>query len=1015
MKFLRLLFITFFYLPVFGQINGLQIPFEEIFIQSDDGLQSWENIDIFNEDKEGVFWTAINEGIFRYNGHTAINVSSYLSTKYGLDLDSQTSTRVLKEDSVLWIGRRKSLLRLDLRNLTKKEIFLDSSLHPSNYRNYIRRLKSHKDTLYVGTGNGLYLVDCKTHHVLKKYLTDGIEWDHTASSNGLSSIYLDIENDAIWTALNSGLYRIDKKTDNIEKYTLDDPELKFKHHFLEGQQYNDELLFTAWGLGMVKFNLKTKTFKLIKNKPSINEKWSENDYWDNNITRSMIHINDSLSLINFQKFGNGYYNRDKEKFIYIKGPEELKQGVFFNVDRSGYLWVSKIGRLWRSKKPIVSKRKPFKHIIDISSFKANEILKKIPAIEGYDDINLEEERNISIEYTLTKPHLLDTIQYQYQLNNKKWTPVSKPNSLQLTNLKGRTHNLQLRALDRFQTVIATRNISFKINIPFHKTIYFKLLTASVLFGIAFFISNHFQSKRTTKKLKELDELKSNFFENISHEFRTPLSLIMGPVEQQLQKTDIDPAEKQNLSIAQRNTTRLLTLVDQLLDLSKLEAGYFKLKVQEGDLVLFLKSLTSSFSYLAQENNQNYKTTIDLPQKAYYFDPDALEKIVTNLISNALKYSPQEAHIHITANLQHQKLHLTVQNSGASLSKAALHTIFNRFERTDEQTAGTGIGLALSKELVALHKGIIKVNSDRNITTFTILLPIIETAFSDDEKLTGVIEIPTFAKAISSPQETTIKENDLFNKDTNPILLIIDDNADLRTYVSSLFETQYTIHTDSNGSDGFQTALSVVPDLIITDLMMPEDDGITFTQNCKTNKATSHIPVIMLTAKAGDENQLIGLETGADAYITKPFNTEILKTTIHNLLETRKKLQERFSQEVALIPKEMAVNTVDKYFLDNLKELIDNQLIESDFNVEAFAQALGMSRMQLHRKLKALTGLSATEFIRSQRLKLAAQLLKKSDINISQVGYAVGFNNHSYFTKCFKEQYGISPSDYAKKS
>ncbi len=524
-------------------------------------------------------------------------------------------------------------------------------------------------------------------------------------------------------------------------------------------------------------------------------------------------------------------------------------------------------------------------------------------------------------------------------------------------------------------------------------------------------------KKTNNKLRELDTLKSSFFENISHEFRTPLALIAGPVAQQLQKPDIDASEKKNLTIAQRNTKRLLTLVDQLLDLSKLETGHFKLKVQQGDLSLFLKSLTSSFDYLAQENNQTYTANINIPENTYYFDADTVEKIITNLISNALKYSPNGEAIEITGTIIDQKLQLIVKNSGAPLSQEALQTIFNRFERVDEQTAGTGIGLALSKELVSLHKGTIHAHSKDSWTTFTITLPVTETAFSETEKVKGMMAETAFAKAdtTASQDEIIQEEPDIFAKDTQPILLIVDDNADLRTYVSSLFEDTYTIHTAQDGSEGFDIASSVVPDLIITDLMMPKDDGITLTRNCKTAEATSHIPIIMLTAKAGDENQIEGLENGADAYITKPFNTEILKTTAHNLLDTRRKLQERFSQEVALIPKDMAVNSVDERFLDNLKEVVDTQIIESDFTTESFAKALGMSRMQLHRKLKALTGLSSTEFIRSQRLKLAAQLLKKSEINVSQVGYAVGFNNHSYFTKCFKEQYGVSPSDYAKKS
>jgi len=605
--------------------------------------------------------------------------------------------------------------------------------------------------------------------------------------------------------------------------------------------------------------------------------------------------------------------------------------------------------------------------------------------------------------------------YDYRALEKKMTDstlqVSKTRELEELEAKYQTEKKEQEI-----AVLQAQNKTVEAQKKNQRNLLLGGLALTSITGLFLFLGFR-NRKKTNNKLRELDTMKSSFFENISYEFRTPLSLIAGPVEQQLQKPDIDSSEKKNLTIAKRNTNRLLILVDQLLDLSKLEAGHFKLKVQQGNLSVFLKSLTSSFSYLAQENNQAYTVNIDISENTYYFDADALEKIITNLISNALKYRPDGESIEITGSIENQKLQLIVKNTGTSLSEEALQTIFNRFARTDEQTTGTGIGLALSRELATLHKGTISAQSDNTWASFTVTLPVTETAFSTNEKATGVVDTSAFAKAntISLQKQIITEEADIFSKETNPILLIVDDNADLRTYVSSLFENTYTIHTAQDGSEGFEIASSIVPDLIITDLMMPKDDGITLTKNCKTSETTSHIPIVILTAKVGDENRLTGLENGADAYITKPFNTEILKTTTHNLLESRKKLQERFSQEVVLIPKNVAINSVDEHFLDNLKEVVDTQIIESDFTTESFAKALGMSRMQLHRKLKALTGLSATEFIRSQRLKLAAQLLKKSDINVSQVGYAVGFNNHSYFTKCFKEHYGISPSDYAKKS
>ncbi|MCR9226695.1 MAG: response regulator [Flavobacteriaceae bacterium] len=519
-------------------------------------------------------------------------------------------------------------------------------------------------------------------------------------------------------------------------------------------------------------------------------------------------------------------------------------------------------------------------------------------------------------------------------------------------------------------------------------------------------------QKTNKRLLELDTAKSNFFANISHELRTPLSLIQGPVDQQLEKTGLSTQDRQNLTIAKNNTERLTTLVDQLLDLSKLESNFYKLQVCQGLLSFFLKSIAESFEFKARTKSQLLNIKISVDEHLYWYDEDVLQKIIVNLLGNALKYSPGKAHIDFRANIRDSNLLLSVKNTGISLSKEKLNNIFDRFHRSHENETGTGIGLALTKELVELHKGHIHVNSDSNSVFFTIEVPVHKNAFSKEEKTTypkPTVPAPHQKSVIIPTNETATKEGE----ETMDIVLIVDDNEDICTYISSILWNKYNVITAKNGNIGFQKALKQVPDLIITDLMMPKDNGLILTENCKTHDATSHIPIVMLTAKTGEENRLQGLETGADAYLTKPFNNKILRQTVENLLESRKKLQKRFSQEVILTPKDVSIGSYDQRFLESLQHILDNQLVSSDFNTEAFANALGMSRMQLHRKLKALTGQTATEFIRGQRLKLAAKLLKESDVNISEIGYQVGFNDHSYFTKCFRETYGLSPSEFSR--
>ncbi len=535
-------------------------------------------------------------------------------------------------------------------------------------------------------------------------------------------------------------------------------------------------------------------------------------------------------------------------------------------------------------------------------------------------------------------------------------------------------------------------------------------------GIFLFLALRNRQK-TNKKLKELDTAKSRFFENISHEFRTPLSLINGPIEEQLKKEALTSQEKRNLQIAKNNSKRLLTLVDQILDLSKLESDHYKLNVQEANLAGFLKGILSTFSYQAEHKKQDFNFTVNIDESNHWFDRDVLEKVLSNLLSNAIKYTPEKGKISFLAQIDQYALRLEVKNTGTPLTKEDLTHIFSRFYRTQEDTVGTGIGLALIKELVELHKGAVKASSDEHTNTFIVTLPIQEKAYNSKEKnlqkVKAIDAIENTQKTYENFSPNSVENNSSQEDNDDPIVLIIDDNVELREYLSSLFTDDFTIKTAKDGKEGFEKAIKYVPDVIITDLMMPNEDGLQLTKNSKTHQNTSHIPIVMLTAKAGDEDKLTGIEIGADAYVTKPFNTEILKATIKNLLDSRKKLQERFSQEVVLTPKEISVSSYDEQFLSSLQDVMDANLVESDFSAENFAAALGMSRMQLHRKLKALMGLSTTEFIRSQRLKLAAQLLKKSEINISQVGYAVGFNNHSYFTKCFKEQFGVSPSDFAK--
>ncbi len=538
------------------------------------------------------------------------------------------------------------------------------------------------------------------------------------------------------------------------------------------------------------------------------------------------------------------------------------------------------------------------------------------------------------------------------------------------------------------------------------------LGVTTLAGLFFFFQYRNRQK-TNHKLQELDKAKSTFFANISHEFRTPLSLIKGPLEDQLEQTSLQGNQRKNLLAAQRNTERLEGLVEQLLALSKLESGAMKLQVQPTDLNSFLTAQVESFQYVASGKNNSYNIDLQTTEKPGWIDQDIMEKVCVNLLGNAFKYSPDGATITVKSAIANGALTFTVCNTGIWLSEKEQQAIFIRFYQTRTNNPGSGIGLALTKELVQLHKGTVTVTSSEEIgVTFTVNIPASEDRYTSAEKLNEQL----YTSILTIDKETTVLTGtELNTPEDAPVLLLVDDSKEIRDYVTSIFETTYIVLTATNGKEGFAMAKENIPDIIISDVMMPIADGFELTKNCKEDTITSHIPILLLTAKNEVTDQLEGLGIGADAYLTKPFSSKLLKGRIANLLDNRRKLQERFSQDIILTPKEIAITSADEQFLERLQKVLNEELTNSDFSATAFCEAMGVSRMQLHRKLKALTGYSTTEFIRNQRLKLSKQLIEKDKISISEVGYTVGFNDPSYFSKCFKQEFGQSPTDFLKKA
>ncbi len=521
-----------------------------------------------------------------------------------------------------------------------------------------------------------------------------------------------------------------------------------------------------------------------------------------------------------------------------------------------------------------------------------------------------------------------------------------------------------------------------------------------------------QLSQQAAELRQVDKLKSRLLANISHEFRTPLTLIKGPLDQ-LERYPKSELSAKNARMMLRNANRLLRLVNQLLDLSRLDAGVLPLNLSEGNIFMCLRAAGSAFSSHAAQRNLDYQIQIPAVNLWASFDRDKIEEVVYNLLSNAFKFTPDEGSILFRAEHSNGMLNLEVTDSGHGIPSAHQENIFQRFYQVDSSSTksseGSGIGLSLVKEFVDLMKGKITLESELGQGTsffIKIPMPVIEKGQPSIDLIKSIREnLPLRQMGVASEKEST----------TSSKVLIVEDNPDMREYITQQMAPMYQVLLAANGPEGLKLVRQEVPDLVITDVMMPEMDGMQLCDLIKSDPKTSHIPVIMLTAKAGIEHKISGLDLGADAYITKPFNAEELAVTVKNLLDQRAKLREIFSNKIDQFdPKAISWPSLDQEFIQQVLQLLEKKYGIADFGVPAMQKELAMSKTQLHRKMKALTNQPPGEFLRNFRLKRAAQILETGE-NVTQTAYAVGFNNLSYFAKCFKDLHGVSPKEYQSKA
>jgi signal transduction histidine kinase/DNA-binding response OmpR family regulator len=703
----------------------------------------------------------------------------------------------------------------------------------------------------------------------------------------------------------------------------------------------------------------------------------------------------------------------------------LRDGVSIKSTSDGSIWVNQNPSLWY-RRALYTDKSGY-----MESFRTTRYHPDRSAPETYITFSMDviaQPGNVILSWNANNPWKLtptDKIQYSYRFDNGEWSVYSNKKSEIFLAIASGNHTFEVKARNRDMNVDPTpARVSFYVEPPVWLEPWFILLLFSFLATLTSFIIHLYHRN---KIIQDLSETRARLFTNISHELRTPLTLILGSLTKIVALTEDNRAVRQPLNLMQRNSHRLLRLVNQILDYRKIEAGQLKFEPCKGDIIDFIHEEFLSFSNEAGAKQVDFRFTSEVDHYEIWYDPDKIEKIMFNLISNALKFTPGGKSVTVDIKLETRTdtslvsdkwLCIAVSDAGIGITPENLTRIFEQFYQVHDPSAsiagGTGIGLSVAKEMVKIHLGDIRVESRPGIgTTFYVSIPVLAQETIGDIIYSYTINKKDYIKESLVRENTDTLEN--VNKGDQGKILIVEDNADMREFIKGELSDIYEVLEAIDGVDGLEKTLSFGPDIIISDIMMPRMDGIELCKKIKLDERTSHISVILLTARSSKENMLAGLETGADDYLGKPFNSDELKLRIHNIIETRNKIRERFGSSLKIEPKNIAITSVDAKLIERAIEIIEQHMDDADFSVESFSNLLGMNRVSLYHKIKSLTNLSPREFFTTIRLKRAAQLIKESGLTITEIAYQVGFKDSSHFSKLFKKQFGKAPKEYLKNT
>lgn len=964
------------------------------------------NIQSIIEDNEGNFW--ITAG---YNGIQAVNkqgipIQPFISNENDSNVFSHNYAYKLFQDSrgLIWIGSRgdSKTNGLNYYNPSTKKLtsFNNKSVHNDlNQHIVISSItEDHLGQIWAGTKSaGVILLEIGDSGTFQSRELKNIPGDKTSLNDDHINAIFSGSNNTLWVSTESGLNKYNFKTQNFVRINpLKNKDLPSVFGIEED---NDGTLWLGTIKGLVKYD------------PNKNQalEFDRNDGLHSTGYQTILKLSKRNGIVFGGKEGCVLYDPLKIKKNNLIPPVVISDIQIFNLD------------------PKKSKNNTLQFTIHTK-----------------DEIVLPfNENSFSLQFAALSYTKQSKNRYAYRLDGfdreGQWIyPKAGQQSVNYSNLMEGEYLFQLKASNN-DGIWNEEGKSLRIIVlpPFYRTkaayiFYFFFISGLLYLFIRLMVKQGVEKNRLKmerierRKIEELNQLKLKFFTDISHEFRTPLTLIIAPIERLLKpSSQISETKRNELYIGiHKNANRLLRLINELMDFRKMESGKLKLKAENNDIIGFLQGIYSSFIHTADERKIVYLFSAFQNKLDVYFDADKFEKVMYNLLSNAFKNTPDQGRIELSVSAGEHHVQIKVCDNGKGIPEKDLANIFEHFYQAGNSHSrshfqpGTGIGLTFTKSLIEMHKGQISVESKVNENTcFTITLPLGNSHLNPEEIIrtseTGNMDSFVAKKTQRKAKEQPV-QNQLENrKYTKPHLLIVDDNDEIRAFLKSEFKADYHISEAVNGEEGLAKAYHVNPDLILSDVMMPVMDGFEFCRHLKTNFKTSHIPVVLLTAKSTNKSLIEGLETGADAYISKPFNMNVLEVRVRKLLESRRKLRELYSNSLQPDPRALVTNRVDEAFLSKAISVVEENLDNADFNLDDFCLKLGISKASLQNKLKALTGKSTGEFIRSIRLKHAARLLKEGNLNITEICYSVGFSTLWYFSKCFKKEYQVLPSEFMK--